>query len=217
MPALKGALLAWTTRCERLPKVILRHAEAASPTQSLDENLGDHRIVYAPMGDARAKGALAVTLVTADESANAIIDADILVNGAHRFADVAQLRGTASGQLYDLQNVLTHEFGHWFGLDEDYENAESTMYAFVYPGESKKRDLTDDDISAILLAQAQADEANAYAVGCSIAQPERLGREKWLGCFLAVSLVRIALGRRKLPLHRASTPVRRLDSEPGIG
>lgn len=196
MQALKGALLAWTTRCDRLPKVTLRHAESTTPTQSLEENLGDHRIVYAPRGDARAKGALAVTLVTADEGANAIVDADILVNGAHRFTDVSVVRATASDQLYDLQNVLTHEFGHWFGLDEEYENTESTMYAFVYPGESKKRDLTDEDVNAILLAQAQADEANANAVGCSMVQNERQASGGWLGYVLALSLFRMAFRRK---------------------
>lgn len=204
MQALNGALLAWTTRCDRLPKVTFRQAAEASQPQSLEENLGDHRIVYAPSGDARAKGALAVTLVTADEGANAIVDADILVNGKHHFTDVSTPQGNTPSPLYDLQNVLAHEFGHWFGLDEDYENTESTMYAFVYPGESKKRDLTDDDVNAILLAQAQADAVNAYAVGCNMVPHERSRAGRWLGYVLALSLLRAASRRSRRPTQRAS-------------
>jgi hypothetical protein len=166
--ALEGALLAWTSKADQLPKVTLRYSDEVMGGQSTEENLADHRIFFAPTGDRRAKGALAITLVTADENSNSIMDADILVNGGHLFTDVTASRaGYGAGLVYDLQNVLTHEFGHWFGLDEDYANGEATMYAYVFPSETKKRDLDQTDVTAVQLAYWQADNPSENG-GCSL-------------------------------------------------
>lgn len=191
MTALQGALLAWTSRCSWLPKVTIRLAQDPLETQTAEQNLNDHRIFFSPYGDPRARGALAVTLVTADESNNTIIDADILVNGGHLFTDVTTVgveRSTA--QLYDLQNVLTHEFGHWFGLDENLANPEATMYAFVFPGEQNKRDLADDDVHASELAHLQAQYAAASGGGCAISRVEPNPSKRWIErMFLLVCMV----------------------------
>jgi hypothetical protein len=169
--ALEGALRAWTSVVDQLPKVSIRYADGVLGKQSAEQNRTDHRIFFAPEGDYRAKGALAVTLLTSDENLNTIIDADILVNGGHRFADTgATDRDQTDNQTYDLQNVLAHEFGHWFGLDENYANREATMYAYVYPGETKKRSLEDCDIDAAQLAYSQADNPNAESSGCGVAR-----------------------------------------------
>lgn len=166
--ALEGALLAWTATADQLPRVILRYTDESMGTQSAAENLADHRIFFAPSGDKRANGALAITLVTADEEKNSILDADILVNGGHLFTDVAVTgKGQSASVAYDLQDVIAHELGHWFGLDEEYENGESTMYAYVYPRETKKRDLHESDILAVQLAYWQADNPSENR-GCSL-------------------------------------------------
>ncbi len=56
---------------------------------------------------------------------------------------------------YDLENIAVHEFGHWIGLDDLYNDADAdlTMYGFGAGGELKKRTLaTGDQIGANTVA-----------------------------------------------------------------
>ncbi|MBC8465337.1 MAG: hypothetical protein H8D63_03140 [Parcubacteria group bacterium] len=50
----------------------------------------------------------------------------------------------------DVQNVLTHELGHWFMLYDLYYGYQSeyTMYGVIVTGETKKRTLEDDDVDS---------------------------------------------------------------------
>jgi hypothetical protein len=195
--ALEAALLAWTSRADQLPKVILRYADDDASDLSADAALADHRIFFVPTGDARAKGALAITLVTADEEKHSIIDADILVNGGHLFTDVDTVNAPmARATSYDLQDVVTHELGHWFGLNEDYQNNEATMYAYVYPGEIKKRDLDESDATAVQLAYWQADNPSENT-GCTIMVGRRPIEHGWMiGCLAAASMLLRRTNRR---------------------
>lgn len=45
---------------------------------------------------------------------------------------------------YDFQNVMTHEVGHFFGLNES-PDPNSSMYAYSSVGETLKRTLSEDD------------------------------------------------------------------------
>jgi len=56
-----------------------------------------------------------------------------------------------NGQVMDVQNVATHEFGHFLCLGDLYgsEDTEKTMYGYVSYGETKKRTLHPDDIAGI--------------------------------------------------------------------
>ncbi len=52
---------------------------------------------------------------------------------------------------YDAQNILTHEIGHWFGLN-DHKTAEysqHTMYGYGATRETKKDTLTTGDVNGI--------------------------------------------------------------------
>lgn len=48
---------------------------------------------------------------------------------------------------FDLQNIGTHEKGHWFGLDDEYDASysDNTMYGYGDVGELKKDTLTTGD------------------------------------------------------------------------
>ena len=53
--------------------------------------------------------------------------------------------------VMDLQNIFTHELGHWAGMGDLYEAGavEETMYGYSGAGETKKRDLYYGDIDGI--------------------------------------------------------------------
>lgn len=52
---------------------------------------------------------------------------------------------------YDAQDILTHELGHWTGLDDEYDSSfsENTMFGYGSKGEIKKDTLTTGDISGL--------------------------------------------------------------------
>jgi len=53
--------------------------------------------------------------------------------------------------VYDAQNILTHELGHWFGLDDHYttDYVNHTMYGYGSKWEVKKNTPTAGDIAGI--------------------------------------------------------------------
>lgn len=92
-----------------------------------------------------SSGVLALTSVTFQPRTGEIFDADIELNTAeYRFS-------TTDNRLrvgIDVANTVTHEAGHFFGLDHS-SVRESTMYATAPSGETSKRDLHEDDIEGI--------------------------------------------------------------------
>jgi len=54
---------------------------------------------------------------------------------------------------YDAQDILTHELGHWMGLDDHYTSAyvDNTMYGYGATGEVKKDTLTSGDVAGVQL------------------------------------------------------------------
>lgn len=74
-----------------------------------------------------------------------IIDTDLVFNSHYSWSTSG-----ASG-LFDVQNVATHEFGHFLSLDDLYGSGDTakTMYYNSDAGETKKRTLHSDDINGI--------------------------------------------------------------------
>jgi hypothetical protein len=50
---------------------------------------------------------------------------------------------------FDVQNIATHEFGHWSYLGHS-TNTEATMYKYSEVGEIKKRSLHSDDLAGLV-------------------------------------------------------------------
>lgn len=86
---------------------------------------------------------LALTTLHFDKGTGEVRDADIAMNSAINDFTVSDVRvGT------DLQSVLTHEVGHFFGLDHSSDPA-ATMFSTYQPGTMEIRQLSTDDRDAI--------------------------------------------------------------------
>jgi hypothetical protein len=157
--------------------------------------------------------ALAVTTVTARGDAH-IVDADIEVNAISKnWLDldpgVVVSGGQSTYEYFDLQNTLTHEFGHFLGLDHtcynpalgklpplddaeqpvpDCANAPSevamtVMFDRADPLQTSKRTLSDDDKRAVceIYDKPLTCELDQPQDGCAVApvRAERRGGGRW--------------------------------------
>ncbi len=87
---------------------------------------------------------LAITLTTFSVNNGKLLDADIVINGVD-----FKWATDGSADRHDLANTLTHEVGHFIGLDHsDHEDA--TMFPSAPSGELQKRDLSHDDMAGLL-------------------------------------------------------------------
>jgi len=121
--------------------------------------------------------ALAITTVFAQQNNGTILDADVELNaidgGRFKWGDLVSGIGVGP-KAEDLQNTLTHEFGHLLGLDHNCflpgtsrhgvdnngvqvpecdrsssEVQDATMFAAVSPGDTLRRTLAADDIAGV--------------------------------------------------------------------
>lgn len=130
--------------------------------------------------------AYAVTTVWHRRSTGEILDVDIEVNERRGPYGVCPPEGCLDMRLVDLENVLTHELGHYLGLAHS-TDLDATMYASAAPGETTKRDLADDDVAGIceiypegsLDAECDFEPANGLVLhcqtGCSVSATGRDG------------------------------------------
>lgn len=95
--------------------------------------------------------AYAVTIVWHSETSGEIYDADILVNEEMGPFGVCPSNGCTDGLTVDLENVITHEAGHFLGLSHSADD-ESTMYFQAERGEVEKRSLGADDVAGLCAA-----------------------------------------------------------------
>lgn len=155
---------------------------------------------------------LAFTEVTFNTETGELYDADIEINSfAQRFT-------TGDDEvIIDLDSVLTHEIGHFLGLDHNNENLEATMSPVYHDGETSGRSLSDDDIAGICEVYpmgrettsneciprhgfSRLCEANASS-GCGLSRRVPPASGAWLA-LLALTLLR-PLGRRRSKRARA--------------
>ncbi len=94
--------------------------------------------------------ALAVTYTWYNTSTKKAVEIDTIMNQKFPWAWSDQQNCAYSG-VYDAQNILTHELGHTFGLNDHYtaEYQNNTMYGYGSKTETKKDTLTQGDIAGV--------------------------------------------------------------------
>lgn len=103
-------------------------------------------ILWKKMG----RSTLGATFVWYFEESGEVVEVDTVFNKRHPWAVFPNSpECQSSPDAYDLQNIATHEFGHWVGLDDLFDDSDKdlTMYGFAGGGEVKKRTLGSGDIS----------------------------------------------------------------------
>lgn len=91
--------------------------------------------------------ALGVTYVRYYTSTGQVVDIDTIMNKKFQWR-WSNSSMCAYSDAYDAENILTHELGHWMGLDDEYNATNyqhATMYGYGAKGEVKKNTLTTGD------------------------------------------------------------------------
>ncbi|MDB4998826.1 MAG: hypothetical protein JWM74_6258, partial [Myxococcaceae bacterium] len=124
---------------------------------------GVNRILVGPITLAGHEKDVAATIAYADDRTGAIVEVDMIFNSKYAFGvvgadgtsddtksndDDSKSKSTCKKD-YDLQNIATHEAGHFFGLGEDMDDDKATMYFRSATCEITKRELTAPDREAM--------------------------------------------------------------------
>jgi Matrixin len=201
-PAAKDAIMtafgAWAASGASLPQ--LSFDATSTPGGAAQD--GVNRLLVGPITVPGQEKDLAITISYADTDTGEIVEADTIFNDAYDWTSIGSPdKGDGKGgcnNRYDLQNVATHEAGHFFGLGEDYDDQATTMYVSSLRCQTSKRALSKSDVSVVsgLYAQAAANSPQSAACGARIAG----GKDTGGGALAAMGVVAFALARR----HRRS-------------
>lgn len=107
----------------------------------------------------RANGsALAITYIWSSNVTGEVREVDTIMNVKFPWSWSNPTNWTSSANIcadqnsYDAQSVMTHELGHWLGLNDFYttEYQNNTMYGYGAKGEIKGTTLSTGDINGII-------------------------------------------------------------------
>jgi hypothetical protein len=180
--AVQRAFGTWLELGTHTPKLVFDTASASK--LSLDPD-GKNSVLVAPITLPGHENDLAITLAFWDERTGSIAEADIVINAkvafevldaqpedeAQRDAGNVQEHRECVATAYDLQNVLTHEVGHFMGLGEEMLEDGASMFYRSHRCETQKRTLAaSDEHSVVTLydAPASEDESQAQAASCAL-------------------------------------------------
>jgi hypothetical protein len=201
--AVERAFIEWLSTGSRLPNLVFAEGEGLKPSLKPD---GISSIMYAPIDIDGHQDDLAITIGFADDVTGEINEVDIVINSTQPFAilneaDAPRTHNSCAGSVeprlcahqYDLQSVMTHEAGHFFGLAEDRDNSSATMFSCTSRCETHKRKLAGDDLASITsLYQVRG---RATCDGASLAGARNPAA--WAGCLLMTSIAALSWRRRR--------------------
>ncbi len=98
-----------------------------------------------------SSGTLGVTYIWYYPSTGLAVEVDTIMNNRYKWS-WSNSNVCADNTSYDAQNIMTHELGHWLGLNDEYDTSafgNNTMYGYGAMQEVKKNTLTTGDISGI--------------------------------------------------------------------
>jgi hypothetical protein len=104
---------------------------------------GENAVFFADYSDSNV---IAMASYWYNRITKEIVECDIMFNTDFHWGD-----GGATPTLMDLQNIATHELGHFFNLADIYTTSKDylTMYGYSWEGDTQKRDLAAGDIAGI--------------------------------------------------------------------
>jgi hypothetical protein len=193
--AVRASFASWATvGCSYLGLAF--DGQVDGPQVGYDRNGDNENVVTYVEHDWSGKSSTqAITLLTFGCNDGVILDADILVNADDfRFTT---LPDDDREDRRDLQNVLTHEAGHFVGFAHSPDPL-STMFATVTADETQKRDLTDSDRAGMCVAypadRGPLDAKVATVPGCSVVAGGSRGGSRGLASGLALLAIFAAAG-----------------------
>jgi hypothetical protein len=99
------------------------------------------------------KDVVAMASIWYDTNTKEILDADIVLNSYYMWGIDLDDEGTSYvlTNAFDIQNIVTHEAGHWSGLDDIYDSTywAMTMYGYSAYGETIKISLEPGDVAGV--------------------------------------------------------------------
>lgn len=204
--AVQNGFGAWLASTGHLPALRFDTTHGARPSLEAD---GKSTVMVAQIPFAGHHRDLAITIGFLDPDTGRLVEADIVLNARYHWAvlggGAAQQHGEGSdddtdksctnenagescGGKYDVEDIATHEIGHFFGLGEDTDDRAATMFKCSSACEIHKRDLQSDDRAAIGTLYATAEPAPAgSSAGCSVAHSRAPGGAAWLVICLGVA------------------------------
>ena len=114
-------------------------------TGYLQERTNGNVVLFKSKNWGHPQTIIGVTSVTLNESTGEIVDADIEFND--QYFNFTTTTDVALAKI-DVANSVTHEVGHFLGLDHT-SVMDATMFASAPEGEFRKRDLHDDDLAGL--------------------------------------------------------------------
>jgi|SRR3989344_6274476 len=97
-----------------------------------------------------SNGTLGVTYIRYYVSSGLVVDVDTIMNNRVAWS-WSNSNTCADPNAYDAEAILTHELGHWFGMDDEYDGSyqHATMFGYGSLGEVKKNTLSTGDKTGV--------------------------------------------------------------------
>jgi Matrixin len=193
---------------------VLSVTPASAPSKPAVD--GTNVVYYAPNGYPLAGSALAITILSYDDTTGYIVDADIVINGDYAFGilpedsvplpgaptvandadeSVGDLHSAALGK-FDIAHVVAHETGHSLGMSDETASPTPLMFLYSQPGDASHRTPTSDDLRGIADLYATVSGQHGCSSSTLSARHPRPSAWVWAATAIALALLVVRARRR---------------------